>query len=175
MNDFNQLTEHDLSNDHNSQKEYSLAKGIIFAIGGMALGILIQIIGANWSTLRSGFMPGMLIGVLSALGYKFGNGKPYNVRTLTLITVGIIGIILGHWLGYARYFYVQYRFILSYSDSLSYTWNMMMRELSGTVRYSQWIVIAIVAGIAGVFAGAFLFSGINSKNEFKERVQKKKK
>lgn len=87
------------------QEETSLAKGIIFALIGMLIGLIPYLILGGMMGERWWYVGGLAVGFCISLGWSLGKGPTGAIRRLMMISLSILGGVTTIILGYAMFFY----------------------------------------------------------------------
>jgi len=87
------------------EQNTDVTKGIIFAVVGMLVGIIVQLIMGGFFDRRMGWIVGAIIGAAISFGYSFGKGRQGSTRQITVVGLAILGVILGVWGGYVIHVY----------------------------------------------------------------------
>lgn len=89
------------------QEQTSMAKGIIFAIIGMLIGIIPYLIVGGLLEFRGWYIAGASVGICVSIGWHVGKGPVGALRLITMILLSIIGSFITIILGYAIFYHRQ--------------------------------------------------------------------
>jgi len=140
----NRFDQHDWGNK-------SIMKGILFAVLGMFIGMIPQLIITGLAEWRMPLLSGAAIGFAISQGYLRGHGIQGNIRKVTMVILSIIGTILGTWFSY----------------TLSSWFNMIL--LGFVPNFFETLIITgevMVNNIVGVFSGTNFHEGIGRSASF---------
>ena len=105
------------------QEQASIAKGIIFALIGMLIGIIPYLITGGVFELRLfGIVGGTSVGFGVSFGWHLSKGPEGNIRQMVMVLLSIIGSIVTVILGYAVFHY-RLGIGASFMNALDFTIN----------------------------------------------------
>jgi len=139
-------------NDSNIKERTNNAIGNVFAVVGMAVAIVLQMVYFHFLGLTNwidGIVPGIIVGLCILLGFKLGKGTSGKSFPTFLTLLAVIAVILGFSLGVTFLIYNMGGLAMGEAYLLFFD-AYLFADLQGTTLYhSQGIIdFGIAMGVA---------------------------